>query len=86
MSTEPEKRKRERPKPQRPAVESDDDLIGVQEVLNKTGWSLTTLDRRVADGDYPQPAEGSRGMGRKWFRKQHRRWAERIMAAKDKVA
>lgn len=86
MSEEPEKKKRYRPQPTKPAVESDDDLIGVQDVLNLTQWSIDTLNRRVAAGEYPQPIEGKSGRDRKWARKQHKRWVERMIAKADKAA
>lgn len=82
-----ESKKRYRPRPGERVVKSPEDLINVQEVLTLTGWSIDTLNRRVANGEYPQPIVGGKSRSdRKWARKQHTRWVDAKVADVAKIA
>lgn len=56
-------------------VESRYRLLNVQQVCELTSWSPTTLDRKVASGDFPRPIEDGRGSRRKWTLSQYEKWA-----------
>lgn len=62
-------------------------LIGVAQLLEITGWSITTLDRRVKSGEFPGPVDGkARGSSRKWTLAQYEAWAKRKMDEADTEA
>lgn len=62
-------------------------LISMAEVLELTGWSITTLDRRVKAGQFPNPIDGkSKGSSRKWTLAQYEAWAKRKMDEADTEA
>jgi predicted DNA-binding transcriptional regulator AlpA len=74
------------PKPPRavPRVESRYRLLSVEQVLDLTGWSLVTLDRRQAAGEFPSPIEGGKGKRRRWTHAQYESWAKRKQDAAEK--
>lgn len=86
MSTDTPKKKRRLPKPTPTPVDSRYRLLSVDELLTLTGWSLRTLERRLADEEFPQPIEGSNSGRRKWTLAQYEAWAKRAQDAANQVA
>lgn len=58
------------------AVQTRFRLLSVEQLLELTGWSLTTLNRRLVAGTFPQPIEGADKGRRKWTLAQYEKWAQ----------
>jgi predicted DNA-binding transcriptional regulator AlpA len=63
------------------AVQTRFRLLSVEDVCGLTGWSVATLDRRVAANEFPQPIES--GKKRKWTLAQYETWAKRKQDAAE---
>ena len=49
------------------------DLVGLPEVMERTGFSRSTVYRLIADGDFPRPTKiGRRSI--RWHREDYEDW------------